>query len=72
MKGDPSIRTWPWPIGLAIVSTVGLVAGLVSDALGDVMAWIGLGLPLAVILRHVLARRPARRLTSGPPQARRR
>lgn len=57
MKRDPAVRTWTWPIALAIVSTIGLLAGLVSDALGDVIAWIGLGLPLAVIVRHLAARR---------------
>jgi len=65
VKRDPTIRTWPWPIALALISLIGLVAGLVSASLGDVMAWIGLGLPLAVIVRHVFARRPARRGDAG-------
>jgi len=65
MKRDPTIRTWPWPIALAVVSLIGLVAGLVSESFGDVIAWIGLGLPLVIIVRHALARRPARRGGSG-------
>lgn len=61
MRSDPTIRTWTWPIALGVISAVGLVAGLVSDQVGDIIAWIGLGLPLAVILRHAFARRPADR-----------
>lgn len=34
------------PLLLAAVTVVGLVAGLLGDGLPDVLAWLGLGLPV--------------------------
>lgn len=39
---------WFWPATLAVLSSAGLVAGLVADGWGDVSAWIGLGVPALV------------------------
>lgn len=36
------------PTLIAIASSVGLVTALVGDGLMDVVAWIGLGIPVAV------------------------
>jgi hypothetical protein len=35
---------------------VGLLAGLLADGVWDVVSWIALGLPLAVIARHLWVR----------------
>jgi hypothetical protein len=51
------IRIWPAPIALGIVSVVGLVAALLSDDVGDVVAWLALALPVAVVLWYVPPRR---------------
>ena len=42
-------RMWAWPIGLGVLTASGLVSGLVSDHLGDVWAWVGLGVPVVVM-----------------------
>lgn len=42
-------RTLAIPAVLAVVSLVGLVAGLLGEQGWDYLAWFGIGLPLAVI-----------------------
>lgn len=47
------IRIWGWPILLGMLTAAGLVSALVSEARwASVVSWIGLGLPVVVILRH--------------------
>lgn len=36
-------RIFRWPLALAIVSLIGLVAALVGDAVYDYISWIALG-----------------------------
>lgn len=43
-------RLWGGPLALAVVTTSGLVAALVSEGAGDIWSWFALGLPLAVVL----------------------
>jgi hypothetical protein len=43
-------RVWGAPIALAVLSAIGLVAGLVGDGMLDAISWFGLGLPVAVCL----------------------
>jgi len=46
MKRAPSfLSLWGWPIGLCVLSAVGLVGGLVGDGAWDWLAWLGLGAP---------------------------
>ncbi len=53
---------WTIPLLLALVSLVGLVAALIGDAFLDILSWITLGIPLAVITRFVVKpRQPKRR-----------
>lgn len=40
-------RLWGMPIALGLVSLVGLVLGLVGDGIWDVLASVGIGLPVA-------------------------
>lgn len=42
------MHLWRWPVVIGLLSIFGLVAALVSDGLGDVASWIGLGVPVAV------------------------
>jgi hypothetical protein len=41
---------WTWPAALALLSTVGLVAGLLGTGALDVISWVGLAVPVAVSL----------------------
>ena len=42
-------RLWGWPIALGLLTIFGLISALFSDGgLGDVLAWITLGIPVAV------------------------
>jgi len=43
---------WPWggPLGLALLSAVGLVGGRVGNGAWDWLAWVGLGVPCATAL----------------------
>ncbi|WP_070155002.1 hypothetical protein [Sphingobium phenoxybenzoativorans] len=42
-------RTLIWPAIIGVATLAGLVLGLLDDGLNDVAAWLGVGLPLAVI-----------------------
>ena len=42
-------RLWGWPIALGLLTCIGLVSALFSDCgLGDALAWLTLGIPVAV------------------------
>ena len=42
-------RLWGWPIVLGVLTCVGLVSALFSDhGVGDAVAWVALGIPVAV------------------------
>ncbi|SHH71829.1 hypothetical protein [Massilia sp. CF038] len=43
-------RIWAWPVALGVLTASGLVSALVSDQWGDVWSWVGLGVPMAVIM----------------------
>jgi len=54
----PFLRTWGWPLLLGAMTTIGLVSALVSERLwASILSWIGLGLPLVLILRFWPLRR---------------
>lgn len=42
------IAVWRWPIAIALVSVVGLVAALVEDGAADAVGWIALAIPVGV------------------------
>lgn len=61
---SPFTRQWGWPIGLALLTLLGLVSALLGEGgIWWVLSWIALGLPLLVALRHILRARLSR---SGP------
>lgn len=54
---SPFRRVWAAPIVIAIISLIGLVAALLGDGLNDWVSWIGLAVPLVVIVWARLKRR---------------
>lgn len=40
------MRIWMWPVAVALVSTFGLLAGLVSEGAGDWLCWLSLSWPV--------------------------
>jgi hypothetical protein len=59
------VRVWKIPVALAILTCVGLVAALVADGFWDAVSWIGLGIPIAVVLWFAWLA-PWRRGARGP------
>jgi hypothetical protein len=53
------MRIWLWPVLIGVVSTLGLIAGLVSEGTGDWLSWLALAAPVAIGL-HGLSRCGAR------------
>lgn len=41
-------RIWLWPVVVALLSMLGLIAGLVSEDLGDWLSWGALAVPVAI------------------------
>jgi hypothetical protein len=71
MNNSPRIQLWTAPILLGLIVAAGLVAALVSDGLGDYLAWLALAIPVAVVLWYApprATRRDAQTSSvSGPP-----
>lgn len=49
MEPSPFWSLWGWPLAMAVLTTSGLAAALVSDTWGDWWSWVGLGVPVAVM-----------------------
>ncbi|WP_332823309.1 hypothetical protein [Stutzerimonas kunmingensis] len=58
------MRIWLWPVLIGVLSTLGLIAGLVSEGTGDWLSWLALAAPVAIGL-HGLSRSGARPLARG-------
>ena len=41
---------WLWPIILGLLTASGLLSALISDDWGDWWSWLGLGVPVVVML----------------------
>jgi hypothetical protein len=53
-------RMWGWPIVLGLLTAFGLISALFSDGgWGDKLAWVALGIPVAVCAWYGW-RRPSR------------
>lgn len=57
---EPYRRIFRWPLWLAFITIAGLVAGLLGDGGFDVLAWLGLGIPLLVCVWASLGRQSRR------------
>jgi hypothetical protein len=65
MSAPQRIRIWTAPIYIGVVSTIGLIAALLSDdGFGDYLAWLALGIPVAVVLWYAPPRRTQKQVTS--------
>ena len=53
------MRIWMWPVLIGVASTLGLIAGLVSEGAGDWLSWLTLAAPVAIGV-HGLSRCGAR------------
>ena len=51
-------KVWFWPNVIAALSTAGLLVGLIYEGLGDVFAWVTLGIPVAAAAWYGWYRRP--------------
>lgn len=51
------IRLWLWPFMLAALTLSGLTSGLVSENIGDMWAWVGLGIPVLVCIYYGFIRK---------------
>jgi len=49
MTRAAGVRVWRAPLLLAAVSALGLTSALLADGLGDVLAWLTLAAPVAVV-----------------------
>lgn len=55
MNGSLSaIHIWGMPLLLALLSVIGLIAALLTDGIGDIVSWITLAAPIAIVLRFAL------------------
>jgi len=43
-------KLFAMPVLMAVLSGVGLLSALLGDDIWDVLSWLGLGIPVAVIL----------------------
>lgn len=44
-------QIWRAPVGLAVLSLVGLLSALLADGAGDALSWVCLAVPIAVAAR---------------------
>jgi len=61
MKSKPRsrrslLRVWTMPVLIGLSTSVGLVAALFSDGIGDVASWLALGLPGVIAIGCSLKR----------------
>lgn len=55
------MNVWFWPIIIGILSTAGLIVGLIYDDFGDVFAWVTLSIPVALSCWYGWWRRESQR-----------
>lgn len=47
-------QVWGMPVVLTVTSTAALVVGLLADGAADLVAWVGLALPVVVAAWHTV------------------
>ncbi|WP_119079181.1 hypothetical protein [Chitinophaga alhagiae] len=60
MKHNPFMKLWGMPLILAVLSLAGLIIALAGDGIWDIFSWIGLGIPLYLIIKHYYFRKEQR------------
>jgi len=58
-----SWQIWRWPAALGLLGTLGLLAALLSDGLGDWISWLSLAVPLLAVAWFVWRPRESGRIT---------
>ncbi len=56
-RNSSTVRTFGAPAIIAVVSLVGIFAALLGADMFDLASWIGLGVPVAVIVWAMITRR---------------
>lgn len=46
-------QIWGMPVLVTVLTSIALVVGLLADGWADIIAWAGLGLPIALTLLYV-------------------
>lgn len=49
-KSLTGLQIWGAPILLAMISSIGLIAALLHDGIGDMVSWIALAVPVVAAL----------------------
>lgn len=57
MSATPRIRVWTAPIFLGASAAIGLVAALLSNGVGDYVAWVALAIPIVAVIAYARPRR---------------
>ncbi|WP_343702124.1 hypothetical protein [Chitinophaga sp.] len=60
MKHNPFMKLWGMPLMLAVLSLAGLIVALAGDGIWDIFSWIGLSIPLYLIIKHYYFRKEQR------------
>lgn len=69
MKSERRIHVWRAPVVLGVATAVGLVAALLSDGgLGDVLSWLALAAPVAIVMWYVPRRKQRGQETGSEPE----
>jgi hypothetical protein len=48
--------TWAVPVGLAVITAIGLTAALIGDGWADLLSWLSLSIPAAAMIWFSLKR----------------
>jgi hypothetical protein len=59
--GPSGLRVFRVPVLLGVLSLVGLLSALLGDAVWDMLSWLALGIPCAVIAWFWFVARPGAR-----------
>lgn len=57
MSTPERISVWTAPTVLGVATAAGLISALVSDDIGDVLAWLALGAPVATVMWYAPRRK---------------
>jgi hypothetical protein len=56
-QGNSVRETFAWPLAVALLSALGLIAALTGDGWRDALSWVGLGAPVLAVIWAMKARR---------------
>lgn len=68
MNATAYTRVWTAPILLGVTAAIGLIAALLSNGVGDYVAWVALAIPVVVVVWYARARRTNQNVNLGKNQ----